>query len=163
MSVDAVLIVKRRIDEVIREAGDRRKFSAGLLIEIGVAPTTVDRPVTQAEVGETRCIVRTDRKIHHPLNHVIVHALIPAQRGLQENIAESRPRVADAALCCEPDRPQRAGDRGVDSCLLTPGDCQCSNGKLSTENGRCEYVGRAECNDVCSPFDFSVQVDRQVC
>src|SRR5260221_6762563 len=88
--------------------------------------------------------------------------MIPTQRGLQENIAESGPGVADAARRCEADRTQCTGERGVDICLLVPDDPKCSNSNLSTQNGRCEYIGGTECNDVGGPLDLSVQVDRQV-
>ena len=51
MEVDAVLVLRILILEIMSEARDSRKLVAGLRIEIGVA-AAVDGSVTAAEIGE---------------------------------------------------------------------------------------------------------------
>ena len=46
--------------------------------DLGIAAATVDGPVTNAEIGETACLVRTHGNIAHDVGHPVVDALIPA-------------------------------------------------------------------------------------
>jgi hypothetical protein len=50
--VDAILIVRVWVDEIVGEAKDRREFVTGLRIEIGVAATGIDRPMPNTNVRE---------------------------------------------------------------------------------------------------------------
>jgi hypothetical protein len=52
MDIDAVLIPRVGIDEVVGRARGRREFQPALLVEIGVADAAVQRGVPDAEVRE---------------------------------------------------------------------------------------------------------------
>jgi hypothetical protein len=52
MEVNAVLVLRVLVLEIVGESRNRRKFVARLRIEVGVATAAVDCPVADAEVGQ---------------------------------------------------------------------------------------------------------------
>jgi hypothetical protein len=134
MGVDAVLIIEIRIVEVVGEPADGGEFPSGLRIEIGVSGAAVDRPMPEAEIDDARRIVSTDRQVEHAVDHGVVKAVVPAQRRLHEHVAEACHGVAHASLGGEADRPQRAGDVGVDIGLLASIDREHVDRELSAEH-----------------------------
>src|SRR5271168_2405494 len=63
VKVGAVLVVGIRIDEVIREAGHRRKLVSGLRIEIRVAGAGIQRVMPDSDVRKTGSIIKTDGQV----------------------------------------------------------------------------------------------------
>ena len=84
MGVEAVLILGRRIDEVVAHPNHRREFEPVGWVEIGVADAAIDRAVSEAQIGEAGGIVVADRDVACPIDHVVVDALVPLQRRLRE-------------------------------------------------------------------------------
>src|SRR6516164_2105715 len=52
MKVYSVLIVGRRIDEIIGKTCHRGKFISSLLIEIRIAATSIDGPMSKTQIGQ---------------------------------------------------------------------------------------------------------------
>ena len=52
MKIDAVLVLRILVLQIVRESRHCGKFVARHRIEIGIAPATVDRAMTDADVGE---------------------------------------------------------------------------------------------------------------
>src|SRR5262249_59130247 len=52
MHVDAVLILRRLVGEIVSEAEHAREFVPGLRIEIGVAAAGIDRAMPDADIRE---------------------------------------------------------------------------------------------------------------
>src|SRR5262249_39623546 len=96
MHVDAVLVLRRLVGEIVCEAEHAGELVPGLRIEIGVAAAGVDRPVTDADVRQARRIVGPDRDVAGDIGHVIVNAVVPAQRCDRQEISKAGHRVADA-------------------------------------------------------------------
>src|SRR5262249_50665711 len=89
-------ILGRLVGEIVGETEHAGEFMPGLRIEIGVPAASVDRAVPDANVGETRRVVGTDRYVAGDVRHVVVNARVPAQRRYRQDISEALHRVADA-------------------------------------------------------------------
>src|SRR5215831_4218096 len=115
MHVDAVLILGRLIGEIVGEAKHAREFVAGLRIEVGVAAAGVDCAVPDADIRQARRVIGPHRYVAGDIGHVIVNAVVPAQRGYWEKITKAGHRVADAVEAreweCAERRRQRACNR----------------------------------------------------
>ena len=69
-------------------------IGAGRVLSTNAA---VDCRMSDAEVGQAGVVVGPDRNVPHCVNHDVVNAAVPAQRGLRKQIGEAPPFVADAA------------------------------------------------------------------
>ena len=87
MEVDAILILRGGILEIVGEAGDSGKFDTRRRVEVSIASAAVDAAVPDAYVGQACGVVGPDRDVAEPIDHVIVHALIPFQG---QNLAPGR-------------------------------------------------------------------------
>src|SRR5262249_26154517 len=100
--------------EIVGEPEHAGEFMPGLRIEIGVAAASVDRAVTDADVGETRRVIGPHRYVAGDIGHVIVNAVVPAQRRYRQDICETGHRGADGVEAreweCAQWRRQAAGD-----------------------------------------------------
>jgi hypothetical protein len=108
MPVDAVLIIRVWVLEVIRQTGDGDELEARGCIEIGVTKAIVPGCVPVTQVNDAVRVVITDGNAPSAVKHEIVHTLIPFQRNLWRRITERRELVADTALIGEADRSQSA-------------------------------------------------------
>ena len=79
MHVDAVLILRLSIFEIVGEAEHAREFVAGLRIKIGVTAAGVDRAVSDADIRQTRGLVSANRDVAGDIGRVVVDAGVPAQ------------------------------------------------------------------------------------
>src|ERR1700760_1198737 len=95
MHVDAILILRRRIDEIGGEAEHAGKLMPGLRVEIGVAGAGVESAVTDAQIRQPGGVIGADRYVSRGVDHVVVDALVPAQCGLRDEIRETRYRAVD--------------------------------------------------------------------
>src|SRR5262245_24967202 len=111
MHVDPVLILGRLIGEIVGEAEDAGEFVPDLRIEVGVAAAGVDGAMADADVRQTRRVVGPNRYVAGDIGHVIVHAVVPAQRRDRQDISEAAHRVADAVEAREWERAQRRRQR----------------------------------------------------
>src|SRR6195256_4828556 len=109
MRVDSVLVLRVGIFEIVGEAEHRREFPAGLRIEISVAPTGVDRIVSDAEIGEAGRIVSADGDIGCDISHVVMNAVIPAQIELRSEV----PKPVDLIGAAARNRKARAAQAQV--------------------------------------------------
>jgi len=114
MHVDAVLILRWLIGEIVGEAEHARELVPDLRIEIGVAAAGVDRPVADADIDEARWAVGPDRYVAGDVGHVVVHARIPAQRRYRDDISKAVHRVADSVEARERQRAERRRQRAWD-------------------------------------------------
>jgi hypothetical protein len=79
MHVDAILILRRRIDEIGGEAEHAGQLVPGLRIEIGVAGAGVERAVADAQIRQPGGVIGTDRYISRGVDHVVVGAFVPTR------------------------------------------------------------------------------------
>jgi len=100
--------------------------------------------------------------VRHGVDHVIVDALVPAQRRLHEHIAERAQGLADIALVREADRAQSPGHVGVDVRLLAPIDRQHVDGELAAQHGRRKHVAWGNDADIHTGAKLGIQVHCQV-
>jgi hypothetical protein len=61
--IDAILILRRRIDQVVGEAEHSRQFMAGFRIEISVAAARIDRSMSNADIRQAGGTVVPDRDV----------------------------------------------------------------------------------------------------
>jgi hypothetical protein len=91
VQVDAVLILRRIVDEIVGEAEHAGEFVAGLRIEIGVAAAGVDRGVSDAHIRQARGLVSANRVVAGDVGHVV---LTPAfQRNWNIGSRSPKPHV----------------------------------------------------------------------
>ncbi|MGY3118133.1 hypothetical protein ACVWXQ_002070 [Bradyrhizobium sp. S3.14.4] len=95
MHVDAILILRCSVLEIVGEAEHAGEFVAGLRIEIGVAAADVDRGVSDAYIRQAIGLVSANRDVAHDIGHVIVDAGVPAQLEYRRHIPKAPCRVAD--------------------------------------------------------------------
>src|SRR4029077_15989847 len=104
MHVDAVLILRRLVGEIVGEAEHAREFVAGLGIEIGIARAGIDRAVSDADVRHARRVIGADGYVAGDVGHVVVNAVIPAQRRDRPDITETGDRGDDGVAQRSPTR-----------------------------------------------------------
>src|SRR4051794_40597588 len=142
MHVDAVFILGVAVFEIISEARYGRELVARFWIEIGVAAAAVDRAVSDAEICEPIWIVSPDWNIAGDVGHPIMHAEIPAYRGLGSEISEAAYAVGAPPGYVQSKRPQGPGQGRINSDLVAPKWYEHGDGRLATQNRRCKYVTR---------------------
>ncbi len=94
--VDAVLILRGLIFQIVGEAEHCREFMSRLRVEIGVAGTGVDCAVADADIRQAGGVVGADGHVSGDVGHHIVHAVVPTQRGHREEVPEAPHRIVDA-------------------------------------------------------------------
>src|SRR5579872_1354958 len=94
--VDAILVLRRRVDEIVGEAERAGKFMSGLRIEIGVAAAHIDGAMADAEIGEPHRVVHSDWNVSGDVGHVVVDPGIPFQLEHREQVTKSHDRARDA-------------------------------------------------------------------
>src|SRR5882724_6896380 len=77
--IDAALILRISILEIVGESEHAGEFVAGLRIEIGVAAAGVDRAVSDAYIRQAIGLVSANRDVAGGVDHVVVDAGVPAQ------------------------------------------------------------------------------------
>jgi hypothetical protein len=137
--VDPVLIFGRGIGEVVGDAEHGGQLIAGLRIEIGVAAAAVDRPVPVSDVRERQRIIESDRNVAGCIDHEVVHAEIPAQRGLRLEVADATRRTRHRRPAEHPHRPQ---DCLIDGDLVTSIGNKHADLKLPPEHRACKHIAR---------------------
>src|SRR2546421_10142904 len=120
MGVYAILVVEIWILEIVGNACDCRPFPSGLRVKVSVPTPAVDRHMAKAKIYQPIRVVSSDRKIDHSIDHVIVDALIPAQRRLEEYVPKGSSGIAHAPLGRKANRSQGAGNVRVHVSLSTP-------------------------------------------
>src|SRR5262249_12864043 len=166
MHVDAVLILRRLVGEIVGEAEHAREFVPGLRIEIGVAAAGVDRPVPDADVRQARRVVGPDRDVSGDVSHVVMNARVPAQRRDRQDIAEASDRVADCIKsrerqCAQRGR-QRARNRPRQRGAFTAVDSNGADSKLASEHRRGEGVGWHQQAEIGSRLEACVHVRGEI-
>jgi len=96
MHVDAVLVLRRLLGEIVGETEHAGEFVPGLRIEEGVPAAGVDDTVADADIRQAVGVIRPNRHVAGDVGHVVVDAGIPAQRGDRHQVAETPHRIADA-------------------------------------------------------------------
>ena len=95
VEIDPVTVLRAGVLEVVGKAGNAREFVSGCRIEISVAAAGVDRAMTDADVGKPQRIIVADRSITCNINHVVVDALVPAQRRGRYDISIGGQRILE--------------------------------------------------------------------
>src|SRR5438093_204629 len=117
MEVDATLILRGRVLEVVGEAGDAGKLDTRRRVEVGISGAAVDAAMPDAYVGEASGIIGSDRNVAEPVDHPVVDALIPFQRHQRIETADAGQRIRQKPTACRDNRTnlcgQRTGDAGV--------------------------------------------------
>ena len=105
MEIDAALILRIGVLEIVGEAADAGEFRACRRVQIGVAGAEVDGAVTDADIGEPVGIVIADGNVTGTVHHVIVDAVVPLQLERRIKIAIGNQRVLKESLECVAKRP----------------------------------------------------------
>src|SRR5436190_8541382 len=114
--------------------------------------------MTDAEIGKPRRVVRADRDVAHPINHPIVDAVIPPQRGLRVEIAEAIACVFDGALPGGRYSPRSGREGATESRNAAAGRTGEADGELAAENWSRKHVGRSGKNKIRNSFQSEVEV-----
>lgn len=159
MEVDAVLILRILILEIVGEAGDSRKFTTGLRIEVGIAATAVDGSVTDAEIGEADRALRPNGNIARHIGHEIVDASVPLESRLRIEVADRRDRIAKTARARYRQRTDCRRQRPVKICARPPEQSGYADGELPVQHRRCKRVSRIEQYEIRLCVQMQVQIN----
>jgi hypothetical protein len=91
--VDAVLVLRVGVFEIVGESERRRKFLSGRWIEVGIGAAAVDCIVPNAEIHDPVRIVGSYSIVSRDVGHEVVNARVPAQIELR---AKSPKPVTDS-------------------------------------------------------------------
>src|ERR1700727_2578680 len=100
MPIDAGLVARAQIHEIIGEPRYRRKFEAFLFVVVGVAAAAVDGAMADADRGQIMNAARADRDVSGSVGGPIVDAAAPAQLHQRRDVAHAREDIgfADSAV-----------------------------------------------------------------
>src|SRR5215472_14256828 len=90
MKVDAILVICGRIFQIVGKARGSRKFVPHRLVQVGVTGANVRGPMPNAHIREARRFVGADRNVAEPINHEVMHTLVPFQIYLRVEITKAR-------------------------------------------------------------------------
>ena len=162
VQVDAALILRRSIFEIVGDAEHPRKFVAGLRIEIGVTAAGVDRAVSDANIRQVRGLVGANRDVAGDVGHEVVDAGVPFQLEHRRQIPKAPCRIADVV---EP-RPEGSaaewrhrGHAGQGPCQAGADDaigCYQGHRRLAAEYRCLEYIGRDHKAKIADGVDIQV-------
>jgi hypothetical protein len=164
MPINAALVVRARIDEVVGEAGNRRKFVTSLWVKVCVTAAAVDGAMTDADVGQIARTVVADRNVAGAVDHPVVDAIVPANDGLRIQIADTRSGLADATLPHDGERSGGEGQCAVERRVVGSHNGQGTQGQLAAEHRCGEGIARNDKADIDSGvyIDIEIDVDRWV-
>src|SRR5262249_60904728 len=97
MHVDAVLVVRVLVFEIVSEAECSGKFPSGFLGEVSLGAACIDGIVADTEIGNPLLLVSSGRQVAGQVSHEIIDAKIPTQRSHREQIANTGDRFSEAA------------------------------------------------------------------
>src|ERR1700752_5273598 len=95
MKIHSVLVISRRIDEIVGKAGRRRKLISSLRIEIGVSPAGINGPMSNTEIGQASGVIGTHGNVTREVGHPVVHPRVPAHGKWWKQISKCISGVAD--------------------------------------------------------------------
>src|SRR5882724_8650985 len=107
MEIDATLVVGGRVHEIIGEPCNCRKLMSFGWIEIGVPTAGINGTVPKPEVGQACRVIITNRNISGNVGHEIIDPVVPLQRRLRVQVAETRYGIADIVGSEQAERGQR--------------------------------------------------------
>ena len=144
MHVDATLIVRGGVGEVVGEAQHARCFMAALGIEIGIAAARIDGAVTKTEIGQSAGAIGAKGNIAGDVSHVVIHPLVPTHSELGIDVAEAGHGVGDAVGPGEWQGPhgglQRALEGSRDGGVGPAHDAHQADGGLTAQKRICEDI-----------------------
>src|SRR5262249_12803592 len=144
MHVDAVLVVRVLVFEIVSEAECSGKFASGLLVEVSVGAACIDGIVADTEIGNPLLLISSGRQVAGQVSHEIIDAKIPTQRSHREQIANTGDRFSEAAPNRKSRTPQAqvAHTCCVDAALDSSIGYHKADVGLAAQNGRCKRVAR---------------------
>ena len=159
MEVDAILILRGRVLEIVGEAGNAGEFDSRRRVEVGIAGAEVDAAMPDADVGQACGVVGADRNIAETVDHVIVDALIPFQRHQGIEITEARDRIRQHPVAGHDSGTDLCGQRTGDAGVQVADSANDADGKLAAEHGRREGVGRRKEHKIAAGIQIGVEID----
>ena len=162
MRVDAVLVQRILVLEIVGEAEHAGEFPAGVRVEIGVAGARIQRLMTDAEIGEPVGIVSPDRDVAGDIGHDVVHAHVPAQVELRRQIAESRDGFAGGSAAGKSERADGADQRRVDVDAHSAVGNKHHDVGLRAEYGGLEHIAWRRHGQVGSGLKICIQAADEV-
>src|SRR5262245_24759288 len=106
MHVDAVLIVRVLVFEIVSEAECSGKFASGFLVEVSIGAACIDGIVADTEIGNPLLLVSSGRQVAGQVSHEIIDAKIPTQRSHRKQSANPGARFSEAAPTRKSRTPQ---------------------------------------------------------
>src|SRR6516225_11240435 len=101
MGIDAAGILCREILEIARKSQHGRELVAGLLIEISVADSAVDRAMAEADIRQVAGAIQADRNVAGDIEHVIVDTGVPAIGEYWNAIGKARRVLRERHRSCD--------------------------------------------------------------
>src|SRR5262249_21530402 len=95
MKVDAVLVIRRCVFQIVGKASDGREFMSRRGVKVGVARARVRCPMPNAEIGKARRLVGANWNVAPPIDHEVMGALVPFQVYLRYHITKARHAAVD--------------------------------------------------------------------
>lgn len=80
MIIDAALIIRVAIFEVVGDATNDRELVSRLRVELCVSAARIERPVIETDVGQTTDLVSAQRYAAHRIGEPVAVAAIPLER-----------------------------------------------------------------------------------
>src|SRR5262245_28175069 len=163
MHVNAVLVIRVRVFEVVSESECGGKFVSGLLVEVRIGTATIDGVVPYTDIGNRLLVVYSGRQISRQVGHEIMDAKIPAQRCHWENIAETTDRFCQAT----PNRKSRTAKVGhycrIDTALDSPIGDRDEDVELTPQDRRRKRVaGCREIQWLGAAVNIGIQVSIEI-
>ena len=87
MEINAALVLRERILEVVGKTSSTGNFVSRYRIEKRIASTTIDSAVTISDVGKPRRILGPNRNTTRDIYHPVMDALTPLQCRERTEIA----------------------------------------------------------------------------
>jgi hypothetical protein len=162
MHVDAVLVLRVGIFEIVGESKRRRKFLSGRWIKVRIGAAGVDCVMPNAEIHDPVGIVGPHSQVSRDVGHEVVNARIPAHIELRDQIGEAAHRFTKAARSRKTDRSQRTGQGCIDGRLAASKRHQQQYGCLSTQEWGSEHIARDGETEVRSGIQICSHIPREI-
>ena len=162
MHVDAVLVLRRLVEEVVGEAEHGGEFVPGLRIEVGVAAAGIDCAVADTQVRQPSGIVGSHRDIAGDVGHEVVNACVPAQRELRDGVAKAGDGILATAGQAESEGADRGIQRRVHGDIVASHRHQQRHRRLAAQHRGREHVARNRHHDIRIGIEVRVQISAEI-
>src|SRR5260221_5198485 len=144
MEVDAALVLRTGVLEIVGEAANAGKFRACRRVQIGVTGAEIDGAVTDAEIGETAWIIGADRNVARAVDHEVVDAAVPLEVQRLIEIAIGDERVFEESHARADKRSYGCGQGAGEARSVSSPDAGQGSRQLAAKHRLGEGIGRGD-------------------